>query len=183
MKKLMVSMIALIALSGCTNGSIEPVGDEIPENRADMSAYTLLTDTEHQYEELTLGEAVDLIENDEEIVIYLGYPGCSYCQSAVPVLNDAAKEMGKVVYYVNVQSGDENQQASFDRLFVYVEEFLPKNDKGEPAFYVPQIFVAKDGVVLKGYTGIAESATTPTMTDKQKEELKKEYMKMMAMLE
>ncbi len=184
MKKILIALTMLLVLSGCQESKIESDEPKEPSVRADMSGYSLLSDKEHVFELISMAESVELIESGRNVILYYGYTSCPWCQAAVPVLNEAAKEKEAVVYYVDLHASSEDpdvqlaEQEAFNELFVYMEPFLTKDATGQSSFYVPQVFIVKEGKIISGHTGTAPSAETPTMNDAQKKELKKIYTDM-----
>lgn len=53
------------------------------------------------FQELTLTDAEEKIQNDESFFIYIGRESCPYCQEFVPKLAQAVKETGVIVYYLD----------------------------------------------------------------------------------
>ncbi|MFV0480066.1 MAG: TlpA family protein disulfide reductase [Anaerorhabdus sp.] len=196
MKKV-ITIITMFFVAGCSTPTTEitptPTAEvtatptpEITEGtsevtefpKADMSAYSLLTDENHVFQTISMETSVALTGSDTRVVIYYGYADCPFCQQAVPVLNEAAKEEGYTVYYVDIHSTEGSDQTAFESLFPYVESFLRLDEEGEPAFYVPMVMIAQNGKVEQVHIGLAPSATSATMTEEQKEELKSIYIEM-----
>lgn len=56
------------------------------------------------YLPITAEQAYQMIEDDETFVLYAGREGCPYCQQYVPVLMEAAENLGlTVIYYIDVR--------------------------------------------------------------------------------
>ena len=73
----------------------------VNDKSADLSAYEGFTDEQNAFVEISLEASLEKIEQGESFMIYYGKPNCPWCIEAVPVLNEAAKENGAVVYYVD----------------------------------------------------------------------------------
>ena len=146
-------------------------------------------------------EIVDILKN-EDAVIYFGFAACPWCRNAVPVLIDTAKELNvEKIYYVDILdmrdtykfSGSIEPEQTKKGTDAYYEilKFLDKKldkfyvtddagnmyDTGVKRLYAPTVVGVKDGKVVGFHVATVESQTNPyeTLTDKQKEELKKEY--------
>lgn len=146
-------------------------------------------------------EIVDILKN-EDAVIYFGFAACPWCRNAVPVLIDTAKELNvEKIYYVDILdmrdtfkfSGSIEPEQTKKGTDAYYEilKFLDKKldkfyvtddagnmyDTGVKRLYAPTVVGVKDGKVVGFHVATVESQTDPyeTLTDKQKEELKKEY--------
>ena len=59
----------------------------------------------------------------------------------------------------------------------YTKQFMEKDDDGEYQLYVPFVVVVKDGKAVSGHIGTVDGhdAHERSMTDKEKQELKKLY--------
>ena len=122
-------------------------------------------------------EVIDVIKNKSGI-IYLGFPGCPWCRSALPILLDVAKNNDiKTIYYINIkedrdafvveddelvyqvdEEGNEKKgvkgyfklmDALDKHLSEYVVSFEGKEYKtGEKRIYAPTVVFVRDGKVL-----------------------------------
>ena len=146
-------------------------------------------------------EILDVLKN-EDAIIYFGFAACPWCRNAVPVLIDTAKELNvEKIYYVDILdmrdtykfSGSIEPEQTKKGTDAYYEilKFLDKKldkfyvtddagnmyDTGVKRLYAPTVVGVKDGKVVGFHVATVESQTNPyeTLTDKQKEELKKEY--------
>ena len=146
-------------------------------------------------------EMVDILKN-EDAVIYFGFAACPWCRNAVPVLIDTAKELNvEKIYYVDIldmrdtykfsgsiepeqtKKGTDAYYEILKFLDKKLEKFYVKDDAGNmydtgvKRLYAPTVVGVKDGKVVGFHVATVESQTDPyeTLTDKQKEELKKEY--------
>ncbi len=208
MKRITIALIVLALLAGCSTANAPketqtptptetPVATEMPSetdeptatsdsvsvNRADMKGYTLLTDKEHAFVSMTMVDSLAFIESGEEGILYYGYAGCPFCQQAVPVLNDAAKELGYTVYYIDLyaeenKSDKEENQKAFEEIYAYSEAFLSTDADGNKGFFVPQVSVVDEGKIIDTHIGVAPSAESANMDSDQRKELKDIYTKM-----
>jgi len=131
-------------------------------------------------------ELIDVIENKSG-VIYLGFPGCPWCRSALPILLDVDKdnEINKI-YYINIkddrdsyvvedgklvyQKDDEGNEkkgskgyfklmdALDEHLTEYIVSYKDKEYKtGEKRIYAPTVIFVRDGNVLGIHVSTVES--------------------------
>lgn len=190
MKKLLVLLLSVSLLAGCTakinqdtTNSIEKIDVstlnilDLNATTADMSDYTLLTDTQHVFKQITMEESLRLFDEKGSGVLFYGYKQCGFCQQAVPVLNNAARQMGVDVYYVDVKSQEGNSSEIFEQLINRVEDHLAE-ENGQKMFYVPQIFVIKDGEIVGEHLSLIDSydINSGDMNEKQRNDLKKIYV-------
>lgn len=193
MKKILTLVLTAFLLFGC---STTPTGGSSTKEKidvstlnildlnttdADMSDYTQLTDTKHVFKEISMEESIRLFEEGGSGVLYYGYSHCPYCQRAVPVLNNAAREEGLDIYYVDVTAEENQNSAVSEKLIGYIQDFL-KKEEGEPIFYVPQVFVVKDGEIVGDHLSLVDSYNINEQEDlneEQRKELKKIYIDMM----
>jgi len=132
------------------------------------------------------GDLLEVIHSKSGI-IYLGFPGCPWCRSALPVLLDVAKDNNiETIYYMNIQNerdsfvveneklvyqlddeGNEKKgtegyfmlmDALSDHLTDYVVSYEGKDyETGEKRIYAPTIIFVKEGQVLGLHVSTVES--------------------------
>lgn len=135
-------------------------------------------------------EIIDVINNGTGI-IYLGFPECPWCRTAVPVLLDVAKD-NKIdkIYYLNIKDerdsyviedgkltlalNDDGEEikgtegyfklldALKDNLSDYIISYEDKTyEVGEKRIYAPSVIFVKDGKVLGIQVSTVEGQTDP----------------------
>ncbi len=141
-------------------------------------------------------DVMDILSNGTG-VIYFGFPECPWCRNMVPVLADAAKEMGiDKVYYFNaldmrdIKSLDKDGSIKTEKegtkeyyklikvLGDFIGSYEGLNDESIKRLYFPTVVFVKDGKILTSHIGTLDSQTDPykVLNDKQKNELKEIYM-------
>lgn len=190
MKKILILLLSVFLLAGCTakinqdsTSSIEKIDLtalnvlDLNATTADMSEYTLLTDTKHVFKQITMEESIRLFDEKGSGILFYGYKQCGFCQQAVPVLNNAARQMGVDIYYVDVKSTDGYSTEIYERLVTKVADHLSE-ENGQKMFYVPQVFVVKDGEIVGQHLSLIDSYNIDTgdMNEKQRNDLKKIYV-------
>lgn len=186
MKKLLMMAVCILMLAGCMQKTETKFKEyDLPEGEfktidimnvaVDMSGYQGFTDKDHVYRRTTMKESFRLVDEQASGILYFGYDTCPYCLQVVPILNDLAKKYNQMVYYIDVyHKSDTISDADVNRYLEVYEEFLLKDDEGEPVFYVPQVFVIINGQIIDGHTGAVDSfdpSTQLEMTASQREEL------------
>lgn len=64
---------------------------------------------------------------------------------SVPVLNEAAKENGAVVYYVDTSKPENYSEAMIEKIMTLFEGWLLRDEEGEEGFYVPDVALIVNG--------------------------------------
>lgn len=140
-------------------------------------------------------EVINLIKN-ETAVIYFGFPECPWCRNAVPVLLDAAKELGieKIYYYnalsirdkksldengniVTIEEGATEYKELVELLYDYLPIYDGLNDSTIKRLYFPTVLFVKNGKVIGLHISTVETQENPYvgLTKEQYEELKTIY--------
>lgn len=170
MKKILLVctlLLSMFAVTGC---------NKAPENQADMSTYSALTDKDHVYVKENLTDLYeDITTTKETYLLYIGFTNCPWCQELVPVLNEVAKENSLSVYYVDINSLSSEENNTLDSLKAYLSDWLYK-ENGESVLYVPDVAFIKDGQLVGNHIGTVSGhdAYAEKMTDEQKAELKQQ---------
>lgn len=154
-----------------------------PGPRADMSGYKRLTTPDHHFVASSMKELLQAAKDKKSGVYYMGYVDCPWCQDAVPVLEEAAKEENVYIHYVPIRDKDHNitfDKNTEDQFFAWASSSLPKDDQGKPTLYVPFVIAVKDGKIVKTHDGTFpdHDANKRDLTDKEKAQLKDVYKKL-----
>lgn len=160
----------------------------------DMSGYKWLEDKDPAFIQVSMQESLRLMDEGGSGIILYSYPDCPWCNRAVPVLNDAAKEMGIHVYYVDVyelelldasgKSFSAEGKTIIQSMLKHYDSILKhetNSDTGEvePTLYTPEVVAIKKGQITGHHTSLVDSfnmtSDTDQMNDDQKAELKGIY--------
>lgn len=190
-KKAAILLLCLAwCLTGCTAKSEDPdlaeIMDkmEVTENisGSDISGYPSLEGEETAYVKKTFTDVFNSIEQKENRLYYIGFPECEWCQSMVAILNQAAMEAGKEIWYVPLYDEQGNQiydMKDREEFVAYAKEHLETNDEGEPTLYSPYVFVLSDGEIVSSHVGtLDDHILEEGMTSEQEEELLNIYKAM-----
>ena len=190
-KKAAILLLCLAwCLTGCTAKTEDPdlaeIMDkmEVTENisGSDISGYPSLEGEETAYVKKTFTDVFNSIEQKENRLYYIGFPECEWCQSMVAILNQAAMESGKEIWYVPLYDEQGNQiydMKDREEFVAYAKEHLETNDEGEPTLYSPYVFVLSDGEIVSSHVGtLDDHILEEGMTSEQEEELLNIYKAM-----
>jgi hypothetical protein len=116
-------------------------------------------------------------------ILYLGYPGCPWCERAVPILNEAVIEKRRDgLLYVNTK--DPFDAAEFDTLKDDLYDAMPVDADGNRDFYVPMVVGIKKGAITGHHTSLVDdfqiNSSEDQMSDAQKKKLKDLYLDIIA---
>lgn len=178
MKKILLTLAFSLLVVGCSFQSTEEKDrKEETKNQSFSELYHL--PEQAVFQEVDLSKVLSILENGTG-VIYFGFPTCPWCQKAVPVLFDAAKqERVNEIYYFNVKEIREKPTKQYEQLLLKLDEFLDSDSEtGEKTLYVPDVFFVKNGTVVGHHLGTVDSHEDPkqALTDEQYTELKESYV-------
>lgn len=214
-KKYILTILSAMLLTGCssnttattstpsitTTPTIESTANEVEAGKItlktkdlDLSGYYLLDDEDPSFAQITFEESLRLFEEGGTGIIFYSYPDCPYCNRAIPVLNEAAKEKGMTVFYVYIYENEmvidkteEEWNETLDRFYEDAGSTLPQEinaetGEEEPVFYVPLVIAVKDGKItgshcrlVSGFDVTSEDDQETTLTESQHDELLKTY--------
>lgn len=207
MKKTIIScaLLASLVLTGCgqsktiqASASASASGNNagainLNTSKPDLSAYVFLKDDDPAFLEISTEESLKLFENGTGIVFY-SYETCPWCNRVIPVLDEAAKEAGITVFYVNIYSDDFMSKSDTEKsdiiqsLYTCLDPILKKEKDSEtgeekPVMEVPEVVAVKDGKIVGHHLGVVDDFTLDTnnlseyqVTDDQVKELKNIYL-------
>lgn len=197
MKKLLYSLLIIIGvffITGCGK-EVDPDAEKFKKEYEEFNGKTI-ENTKYEYPSVEIIEdnVIKYASYDEVLevltdgtgVIYLGYPTCPWCRNAVPVLLDAATEVGiEDIYYINmkeerdeikvkedgtlevVKEGTDGYKKLLTRLDAILSEYTLEDIHGntvsanEKRIYVPLVVFVRDGEIVGYHTDTVESQTDP----------------------
>jgi len=160
------------------------------KNTSDKEYKKLSIEENNPIKYATYDELLDLIDNKTGI-IYLGFPECPWCRSALPVLLDAVKD-NKIdtIYYMNIKNerdsyvvkdgklthsvdkdgnkikGTEGYFKLLEALDEHLDDYVVTSDDkeyevGEKRIYAPSVIFVREGKVLNIQVSTVDSHLDP----------------------
>lgn len=188
MKKIIFLLIFVLTLVGCQSTKVDPIevnnSVDLTSTKADMSDYVLLKDNDHVYEAITMKESSRMYNEGGTGILYYGYPQCPFCNRMVSVLNDAAKELGVKVYYIDIYQEGSTQE-DINGIFENLDSILDKDENNQPVFYVPEVVAVKNGKIVGNHVSLVDSYSdvSKDLTKSQHNELKDIYTSLIKSLQ
>ena len=203
MKKILAVFLLLLVV-GCGNTKVEPkkvnkfkkeyesLNGKIDEH-SKKEYMSINIDEDNPFVYITVDEVINKLQKGTS-VIYFGFPECPWCRNLVPVLIDAAKELGvdKIYYYnavkirdtkelddegniITTKEGTKEYNKIVELLYDYLPEYKGLEDESVKRLYLPTVVFIKDGEVTYLHTGTLDSQEDPhkKLSKQQYNELKK----------
>ncbi len=105
-------------------------------------------DADNRFVYASSQEVVELFESGTGLV-FLGFEECPWCQQLAPIVDDAAEVEGlEKIYYVDIRQARNDNDEFYQRLVGYLDEYLQKDDEGQPRIYVPDVTALRDGEIV-----------------------------------
>lgn len=93
-------------------------------------------------------EAAKILE-DGTGVIFFGFSECAWCKAYVPMLNEAAIQIGlDKIYYVDIKKDREKNTKAYQEIIYYLNSNLLNDEEGNKRIYVPNLTIVVDGIVV-----------------------------------
>lgn len=99
-----------------------------------------------------------VISNPEEVLkiidsgsgmVFLGFPGCPWCQQLAPIVDEAARAEGiDSIYYLNIQQSRADNDETYQKLIDKLKDYLPADEDGNPRISVPDVTTYRNGEVV-----------------------------------
>ena len=193
MKKFICLFLFLLLVCGCTTKPQTPIDDEQVgycdgekevtcglDSGLDMSAYEGFDDKENAFVKSDMNEAIDIFKSKRSAILYFGFAKCPWCIEALPVMNEAAKAVGRSIYYVETRDLERNLLYTDEQkkeIVSYLYDYLDTNDEGEKHLFVPFVVVVEEGIVKSAHLGTIESheAKERKMTEEESKQLRSIY--------
>jgi len=215
MKKVLLSLLIVVGILLVTGCSKETDASKFKEEYESLNGVEI-EGTNYKYPsvEILKDNVVKYVTSEELLevldegtgVVYFGYPNCPWCRSAVPVLIEAADEVGiENIYYLNVKDERDEIKVKEDGTLEVVKEgtegykkILKRLDSilldytltdihgnevsaNEKRIYVPLVVFIKDGEIVGYHLDTVTSQKNPfeSLNEEQKNELMDIYINLM----
>lgn len=151
----------------------------------DMSGFTDLTENPNFYQ-ISKIDSLNLVESKKgTAVLVYGYPDSQYCQLAIPLLNEVAKDEETNFFYIDVREDsitfktEEQQNEIKNRMLSDYESQIPRNEDGSIHFELPFVVGIKDGEITKSHIALTDgfeiTEESNQLSEEQSNELKTIY--------
>ena len=215
MKKILYSLLIVMSLFLIAGCGKETDAEKFKKEYEELNDQTI-GESNYKYPSVDISKdnAIKYASYDELLellnggtgIIYLGYETCPWCRNAVPVLLEAASEVGiEDIYYINmknerdeikvkedgsletVKEGTEGYKKLLSRLDAILDEYTLEDMHGntvsanEKRIYVPLVVFVKDGEIVGYHIDTVESQTNPfeKLNEEQTNELMDIYISYM----
>ena len=128
----------------------------------------------------TVKEVKQLMDDKKTFVLFCSFETCPWCNLFISYLNDAARDAGVHVGYIDTRANpDWQSNMDIDDYDVFVEifgEWLSEDEDGKPHLYVPDTYFIKDGKVVARHDGVTPGVDDPSdgVTSEQEKQLRKD---------
>jgi thiol-disulfide isomerase/thioredoxin len=175
MKKVLCLVLGILFLSGCSVSKIKEDNDAIRFSE-EYSSINVSKNNPIVYK--TDKEIINILKNGTGI-IYFGFSDCPWCQNAIPILIDIAKQMDiDEIYYFNPKEIRDANTDTYQEIVKLLGDNLTNDENGNPRLYVPDIYFVSGGKIIGHHFKTVDSQVNPKdnpLTDEQKTELKNIY--------
>lgn len=162
---LAIILIWLLALG------YSPYDNQQPSSNQESAYQSLLNS--HNIQKITYQDFFEDVDDKESGVYFLGYEGCPWCEDALPIAIDIAKEKDVKLHYMNTKGLKNDTQNSNQMKEILTECCDPNDGK----LYYPLLVSLKDGKVSQYYIGTSEGydPNEREMNEKEIKQLIKDY--------
>lgn len=147
-----------------------------------MSNYNI--EGEHRFYDITMFEALELLDDEAfSGILYFGFPGCPFCQEAVPAMHEASQAIGVDIFYVSRQLSireTEGWEEADAAMAWWLNEqvelgwlYDDNEDPIRPNIFVPHVVYIRNGIVIDSHQGTfegherLEDGSLPELTDEE----------------
>jgi thiol-disulfide isomerase/thioredoxin len=181
MKKILYICFCLLLLTGCSVKPIGDMGNDAERFSEEYSSIGISKDNPIIYK--TDREIIDILKSGTGI-IYFGFPDCPWCQSAIPVLLKAAKEMDiDKIYYFDPKEIREENTDTYQEIVKLLGDNLNSDENGNKRLYVPDVYFVSGGKIIGHHFKTVDTQINPKsnpLTNDEKTELKKIYKQLIS---
>lgn len=152
MKKIIVVLLAILLITGCS----KPVIDQPDPEPDDPPVYTL-----NELENISLKELLQLFYDEKTFSIIMTYEGCMWCAEAKPVFEAVTALYPYSAYSLNFTEvyklEADTYKTDYDILTKIIDEVLTEEEDGERVLYVPEVIFVKDGKIVAHHCSTVDS--------------------------
>ena len=190
-KNTTIGLIAIVCLIIGASWAIISIGNSTNKGQTNqviedkfISQYPKVT-SGHKFVYAEPAEILDIIDGGDGVV-FLGFPECPWCQQLVPIMQEAAQsEKIDKIYYLNIKESRANNDEVYQKLVTKLQDYLPKDDDGNPRISVPDVTAYRGGQIVGRFeqeaTNDGEQVTPDTYwTSERKDRAVEQLREMMA---
>lgn len=136
---------------------------------------------EIMFVDTTVAEVAEMMDKGETFVVFASFEDCPWCNLIISHLNDAARDAGVHVGYIDTRLKPEwTSNMDIDDYDLFVEKFgdwLSEDEDGKLHLYTPDTYFIKNGKVVARHDGVTPGVDDPNhpLTSEQEEQLKKDF--------
>ena len=153
-KNTTIGLIAIVCLIIGTSWAIISIGNSTNKGQTNqviedkfISQYPKVT-SGHKFVYAEPAEILDIIDGGDGVV-FLGFPECPWCQQLAPIIQEAAQsENIDKIYYLNIKESRANNDEVYQKLVTKLQDYLPKDDDGNPRISVPDVTAYRGGQIV-----------------------------------
>lgn len=143
-----VVVLCFFATSGISNPEKEKSTDELTVQEiielAQRESAAVKDDERKEFEEIDMDEYLDIYEDEDMSIVFLGSSSCGYCKVAQPIVENVAYEYDLDIYYLNSGEFSENDK----------EDFISSNELFSEGYGTPMILIVSDGEIITYLDGL-----------------------------
>ena len=190
-KNTTIGLIAIVCMIIGTSWAIISIGNSTNKGQTNqviedkfISQYPKVT-SGHKFVYAEPAEILDIIDGGDGVV-FLGFPECPWCQQLAPIIQEAAQsENIDKIYYLNIKESRANNDDVYQKLVTKLQDYLPKDDDGNPRISVPDVTAYRGGQIVGRFeqeaTNDGEQVTPDTYwTSERKDRAVEQLREMMA---
>lgn len=196
MKKIILIIVSIILVTGCSNKNNEEISnEEVNNNITDVqkfkeeyesgnSGIVVNVSDDDLIKYATTTEILDIIKNGTGI-IYFGRPTCPWCRNAINILLEVSKDNNIVINYYNPGEVVMDDMPKYLEIKQLLNDYLETNSSGEKVLYIPDVYFVRNGVVIGHHLSTVSTQVDPyvSLTEDEKNELKGIYQNYINKLE
>lgn len=151
---LLIAIISSIITFFYIQNSKEVDADAIPYNIDNMVGYdTKIIDSRFTTADLkTLKSDIDM---KNTALYFFSFPGCPYCETVLPVLQDLAKKEDVYINYIDITKYSEEKESEDYQTLIHLTKDILIDDKS--IMYVPELAVLQNGKFTRWHLGVDEN--------------------------
>ncbi len=115
---------------------------------AQKEANVISEDEKKEFTNIDLSQYLQMYNSNENNLIFIGRPTCSYCQIAEPIIHKLAKEYDLTIYYLNTDNFTQDDKAAFKESDEYFQN----------GYGTPMLLVVSNTEIVDIVDGLTDTA-------------------------